>query len=473
MAKNNKNSKHKSKLVYYLLLIGIAFKFYRLIFRKDGLRDKFCRNVKCFIKAEKKEIKELKGGKESFGRYCKDSSSIFRDYFIPHEGNGHKPLILRPRSLLAIVVLALALKLSVTGYLFFIYPNDAQMQAQMAAEILTMINEERASGGLAPLSENKALSASALAKAEDMAIRDYFAHHSPDGKKPWDWIDRGQYAYLFVGENLAINFTSARSAHIALMNSESHKKNIISEKYKDIGLAVISGTIAGERTNILVQMFAAAQTPELKLAVTTEPAKTAGTTEPAANIPIPPAPQAPARLPEPETVPPAPVRSEPAPFKKEPVQPEIRPSENPAPRPREEPAPAVAAAETEITALTPVIMFGEGTPLADFSPFLPAGVIASPNPELQKNPNTTVMYFEPVNERKIGLAARVVKSTEYAYFALLILMTVALLLNILVRISVQHKPVILQTIFAILFLAGLLSLRVHILEEIAEKIALI
>ena len=88
------------------------------------------------------------------------------------------------------------------------------------------------------------MSASALAKAEDMAINNYFAHYSPNGKKPWDWINRDNYAYLFVGENLAINFTSAEAVHEALMNSPTHRQNILNEKSME-GLSPQSWTSFG------------------------------------------------------------------------------------------------------------------------------------------------------------------------------------------------------------------------------------
>jgi hypothetical protein len=343
----------------------------------------------------------------------------------------------------------------------------------MTKEILVLINEERKQYNLPELAANNILDASALAKAEDMSIHNYFAHYSPAGKKPWDWISRQDYTYLLVGENLAINFISAQAVHEALMNSPSHKKNILNEKYQDIGLAVVSGEIDGERTNILVELFAVRQAPELHLAAAAP--QIAGTTQPAAANPQTPAAISPAAIrPEPA--------AEPA---LEPSEQETRPETQPAVTPS---APLVAALpetpaaetdstvpapalETEETAKPRVIMFGESEPVQSL-PFLTTPKIRS-NQELAAGEPTPVQYFTPKNTKKIGIATRLVAGSKYAYYAALVLMTVALLVNIFVRIRIQHKPVIIQSFLVILFLAGLLAMQVHILEQVTGKIGIV
>ncbi|MBU4347684.1 CAP domain-containing protein, partial [Patescibacteria group bacterium] len=235
--KLRKKKERKKHWLLCLILGGFIVKLFAFIFEKER-REKIRNNFKDFFNKEKKEIKELANNEESFEKYCGDSSSIFKDYFIPCDSNNNKPKILRIRALTAIVVVLILIKLAATGYLFFIYPNKAKMAEEISKQILELINQERTANNLSPLSTDPALNNSALAKARDMLNNNYFAHKSPGGKMPWDWINRGEYGYLFVGENLAMNFTSARSAHAALMLSESHKKNILNDKYADIGLAV-------------------------------------------------------------------------------------------------------------------------------------------------------------------------------------------------------------------------------------------
>ncbi|MCK4745146.1 hypothetical protein KAS41_03730, partial [Candidatus Parcubacteria bacterium] len=240
--------------------------FAKLPFFKFKKSKRIYGNFKDFLDEEKDEIEELANGKEGFKRFCCDSGSIFKEYFIPSEENGHRPKILRVKSLAIIAAVLVIIKMSVTGYLFFIYPNQAKMSELIAKNILELINVDRKNNGAGQLISNPVLNKAALAKAQDMIEKDYFAHKSPDGSMPWDFVNRSEYAYLFVGENLAMNFTSAQTAHKALMLSETHKKNILNNKYSDVGLAVITGVINGRKTNVLVQIFGGASGAKLAMA---------------------------------------------------------------------------------------------------------------------------------------------------------------------------------------------------------------
>jgi hypothetical protein len=52
-----------------------------------------------------------------------------------------------------------------------------------------------------------------------------------------------------------MDFTSASSVHKAWMKSETHKENIMSPKYQEIGVAVMDGIIDNHETRIAVQIF--------------------------------------------------------------------------------------------------------------------------------------------------------------------------------------------------------------------------
>jgi hypothetical protein len=139
--------------------------------------------------------------------------------------------------------------------------------------VIDMVNQARIGAGLGALVENEKLNQAAQRKAEDMIKNDYFAHNSPSGKTPWSWIDKSDYDYKYAGENLAMNFTNAEDEQIAWMNSPTHKKNILSLNYKDIGVAVTEGKINGQSTIVVVQMFGA--TPFAALANEKAPIKAA------------------------------------------------------------------------------------------------------------------------------------------------------------------------------------------------------
>jgi len=129
-----------------------------------------------------------------------------------------------------------------------------------AQAVIKLVNQERTDRGIESLAIDKELSQAATEKANDMFVHNYFAHVSPSGVTPWQWIGQSGYDYSFAGENLAINFTDPQSQHEAFMKSDSHKKNILNLKYKEIGVAVATGTMNGKQTIITVQEFGAKTT---------------------------------------------------------------------------------------------------------------------------------------------------------------------------------------------------------------------
>ena len=123
------------------------------------------------------------------------------------------------------------------------------------ADVIALANAARSKAGLATLHENATLAQAAKNKANDMIKNDYFAHTSPKGVEPWHWMKEAGYRYSAAGENLAINYTNAKEQHTAWMNSETHKSNILSTRYKEIGVAVVTGKIDGKESIVTVEMF--------------------------------------------------------------------------------------------------------------------------------------------------------------------------------------------------------------------------
>lgn len=213
------------------------------------------KKVKEFSHAEEKEMEEYLGGKESGLAFWKNTKQLIKDFFIPHEGNDHKPKSLHPKTLALYLLAALLIKLAGTGILFFVYPNQAEMSRIFSGEIIELANQARKAEGLSPLRIDPILTQTAFQKGNDMLIREYFAHDSPDGKKPWMWIDKKKYDFVYAGENLALDFITSEGVHEAFMKSPGHRRNILNENYMDIGVAVINGTMFGKETDLLVQFF--------------------------------------------------------------------------------------------------------------------------------------------------------------------------------------------------------------------------
>lgn len=122
-------------------------------------------------------------------------------------------------------------------------------------EVVDLINQAREIEGLDILVENEKLTLAANQKAEDMLKENYFAHNSPSGKTPWFWIEKNNYDYRYAGENLAMDFHNAKDQHSAWMKSPTHKKNILNENFREIGIAIKQGFIEDHLAIITVQEF--------------------------------------------------------------------------------------------------------------------------------------------------------------------------------------------------------------------------
>jgi hypothetical protein len=83
----------------------------------------------------------------------------------------------------------------------------------------------------------------------------YWAHISPSGTKPWDFIVAEGYDYEYAGENLAKNFNNSNDVVTAWYNSRSHRENLLSTNYDEIGFGVVNGVLEGYETTLVVQMF--------------------------------------------------------------------------------------------------------------------------------------------------------------------------------------------------------------------------
>ena len=121
--------------------------------------------------------------------------------------------------------------------------------------VISYTNENRQAAGEPSFVPNDLLTQATQLKANDMAEKGYFAHNSPDGKKPWYWIEKAGYNYKYAGENLAIDFVDSKDVTDAWMSSPGHKANILNDDFKEIGVATAVGMYQGRETTFVVQMF--------------------------------------------------------------------------------------------------------------------------------------------------------------------------------------------------------------------------
>ena len=184
-------------------------------------------------------------------------SSWLKKHFIPHEGNEHRPHILRDSSLRNIVALVILLELFTFLIPIISHLNTTgQMAAVLPAVLADLTNQERQTQNLPALTVSPLLNEAAQMKANDMATNGYFAHTSPTGKTPWYWLEQAGYNYQYAGENLAINFSDSKDVTDAWLASPGHKANIVKENYTEVGTGVASGMYQGYQTIFVVQDYA-------------------------------------------------------------------------------------------------------------------------------------------------------------------------------------------------------------------------
>jgi len=122
-------------------------------------------------------------------------------------------------------------------------------------DVVRETNAVRSRNGLGRLSIDPRLARAAQAKADDMAARGYFAHRTPDGRTPWDWIASAGYDFLAAAENLAVGYPSDAAVVAAWMASDGHRHNLLNQKYTDIGIGIAHGRYKGQDTVFVVQLF--------------------------------------------------------------------------------------------------------------------------------------------------------------------------------------------------------------------------
>ena len=179
-----------------------------------------------------------------------------KNHFVPSRDNAYRPHILRRRSLLFLLALALVAEGVLVANLIARQSGYDFLAAVIQSEIISLTNSERAQNNVKTLSENKKLNAAAQAKANDMVMRGYFAHQGPDGKEPWAWIQAAGYDYRYAGENLAVRFVDSKDVVSGWMASPTHRANMVKPVYTDIGVGIAQGMYKGQPATFVVQYFA-------------------------------------------------------------------------------------------------------------------------------------------------------------------------------------------------------------------------
>lgn len=122
--------------------------------------------------------------------------------------------------------------------------NNTRARPELEAQMLALVNQERAAAGLPALKADPELTPVARKHSADMFSRGYFAHETPEGRDPFDRIREAEVSFVTAGENLALA-RSVRVAHTGLMNSPGHRANILRPQFGRVGIGIMDGGYRG------------------------------------------------------------------------------------------------------------------------------------------------------------------------------------------------------------------------------------
>ena len=103
------------------------------------------------------------------------------------------------------------------------------------AKVIELVNAERTSRGLSALSMSSEASKAADVRAKEIVTK--FSHTRPDGSSCFTVLSQMGVSYKKAGENIAYGQNSPEEVVNAWMNSPSHRENILSTGFNEIGVS--------------------------------------------------------------------------------------------------------------------------------------------------------------------------------------------------------------------------------------------
>ncbi|MGW6225074.1 CAP domain-containing protein, partial [Streptomyces olivaceus] len=120
-------------------------------------------------------------------------------------------------------------------------PASVSEQAAAEAQVLKLVNDERAKVGCSPVAANSALRELAEDFSGAMAAQGFFDHTDPSGATPWDRAAAAGISGL-GGENIARGQADAQAVMDAWMDSPGHRANILNCDFQTLGVGVHFGS---------------------------------------------------------------------------------------------------------------------------------------------------------------------------------------------------------------------------------------
>jgi uncharacterized protein YkwD len=137
-------------------------------------------------------------------------------------------------------------------------PATRPAPSPFAAQVIDLVNQERAKADCPALTVNDALVHVAQAHTQDMADHDFFDHTGSDGRSPFQRIRDAGYDYRLAAENIAAGATTPAQVVALWMDSPGHRANILNCALRETGVGYVEDP--GDKLNYgtyWVQIFGA------------------------------------------------------------------------------------------------------------------------------------------------------------------------------------------------------------------------
>jgi uncharacterized protein YkwD len=166
-----------------------------------------------------------------------------------------------PRRAPLAAAIATAALLSITQAGIVLAWTNYTFSSSSESQIVTLINQARASAGLPAVTVSSALTDVARWRSKDMWDRDYFSHSipNPPGGNAFDELNRRGICYTTAGENIAINnYPDDQTVSVAFngwMKSSGHRAIILSSNFNRVGIGAFKGTGSDYPNHLYTAIF--------------------------------------------------------------------------------------------------------------------------------------------------------------------------------------------------------------------------
>ncbi|MGB0114823.1 MAG: CAP domain-containing protein [Ilumatobacteraceae bacterium] len=117
--------------------------------------------------------------------------------------------------------------------------NPPTPAASFARQVFDLVNAQRAGYNLPPFTYDSRLELAAQRHSEDQARHQNMSHTGSDGSSMSERIERAGFAFRRAAENVAYGYRTPAAVVQAWMNSDGHRRNILSANtHIGVGVAV-------------------------------------------------------------------------------------------------------------------------------------------------------------------------------------------------------------------------------------------